>query len=73
MVVSGHHKLLLFPKAEKALLFDLKDDPEEINDISEKPGSRQIMKRLFHELLDLQKESGDTFELKPIYPELAKK
>lgn len=73
MVVSGHHKLLLFPKAEKALLFDLKDDPEEINDISEKPGSRRIMKRLFHELLDLQKESGDTFELKPIYPELAKK
>ena len=30
------------------------------------------MKDLFKKLLNLQKESGDTFELEQIYPELAK-
>ena len=50
----------------------MNDDPEELKDISDKPSSKKIMKDLFKELLKLQKESGDTFELEPIYPELAK-
>ena len=73
MVISGNHKLLLFPKIKKALLFNLKDDPEELNDISNKPGSQKKMKSLFKKLLKLQKESGDTLELSPIYPKLANK
>ena len=72
MVVSENYKLLLFPNAKKALLFNMNDDPEELKDISDKPSSKKIMKDLFKELLKLQKESGDTFELEPIYPELAK-
>ena len=72
MVVSENYKLLLFPNAKKALLFNMHDDPEELKDISDKPSSKKIMKDLFKELLKLQKESGDTFELEPIYPELAK-
>ena len=71
MVVSGNHKLLLFPKVKKALLFNLKNDPEEMKDISKQPGSQKKMKSLFNELIKLQKDSGDTLELGPIYPELA--
>ncbi len=48
----------------------MKADPEEMNDISKKKGSKKIMKALFAKLLDLQKEAGDTLDLKPTYPEL---
>ena len=48
----------------------MKSDPEEMNDISNKKGSKKIMKALFAELLELQKEAGDTLDLKPTYPEL---
>ncbi|HAA88958.1 MAG TPA: choline-sulfatase, partial [Verrucomicrobiales bacterium] len=71
MAVSGQHKLLLFPKIKKAQLFDLKKDPEEMQDISSRPGSKEKMKFLFKELLRLQKESGDKLDLTNIYPELA--
>ena len=69
-VTADGHKLMLFPKIKKALLFDMKSDPEEMNDISNKKGSKKIMKLLFAKLLELQKEAGDTLDLKPTYPEL---
>ena len=72
MAVSDQHKLLLFPKIKKAQLFDLEKDPEEMQDISSKPGSKEKMKSLFKELLRLQKKSGDELNLINIYPELAK-
>ena len=42
-----------------------------MKDISKQPGSQKKMKSLFNELIKLQKDSGDTLELGPIYPELA--
>ncbi len=69
-VTANGHKLLLFPKIKKALLFDMEADPEEMKDISSNKGSRKIMKGLFAKLLKLQKESGDALDLKPTYPEL---
>ena len=71
MAVSDQHKLLLFPKIKKAQLFDLKKDPEEMQDISGKPESKEKMKSLFKELLRLQKKSGDKLNLIDVYPELA--
>jgi choline-sulfatase len=69
-ITADGHKLLLFPKIKKAQLFHMTDDPEEMSDLSEKPGSKDIMKKLFAELQELQKESGDKLDLKPLYPEL---
>ena len=71
MAVSDQQKLLLFPKIKRAQLFDLKKDPEEMQDISNEPGSKEKMKFLFKELLRLQKKSGDKLNLIDIYPELA--
>lgn len=71
MAISDQHKLLLFPKIKKAQLFDLEKDPEEMQDISSKPESKEKMKSLFKELLRLQKKSGDKLNLIDIYPELA--
>ena len=72
-VTSDGFKLLLFPKIKKAQLFDMNADPEEMFDISEKAGSEGKMRTLFGKLLKLQKEAGDTLDLKPLYPELAAK
>ena len=69
-VTAGGHKLLLFPKVKKAQLFDMTSDPEEMKDLSKNKGSSAIMKKLFSKLLELQKEAGDTLDLKKTYPEL---
>ncbi|MGB2824826.1 MAG: sulfatase-like hydrolase/transferase [Phycisphaerae bacterium] len=70
MVIQGDHKLLLYPACEKVLLFDLKNDPDEMKDLADSGESKPIIKRLFARLLELQKETGDTLDLKAVYPGL---
>ena len=70
MVTQGDFKLLLFPACEKVLLFDLKNDPDEMKDLSESPDHKATVKRLFAKLLALQKQTGDTLDLKAVYPSL---
>ncbi len=67
-VVVGDYKLILYPKATKALLFNVKTDPLEMKDIF--PQNKEQAKMLFAHLLKLQKETGDTFDLKAAFPEL---
>ncbi len=67
-VVVGDFKLILYPKAKKALLFNVKADPHEMKDILSQ--NKEQAKQLFARLLGLQKETGDTFDLKAVFPEL---
>jgi choline-sulfatase len=68
-VIKGDHKLLLFPNVPKIQLFNLKEDPHEMNDIySEKP---ELARKLMKELLKLQKETGDTLDVASKFPELS--
>jgi choline-sulfatase len=62
-VTHGRYKLVLYPKIKKTLLFDLKADPLEMNDVSDDPKNQGIVRKLFAELLRLQKETGDTLDL----------
>jgi len=71
MVTQDGYKMLLYPKARKVLLFNLRDDPLEMKDLAEAPASKPILKRLFRTLLDLQKQTGDTLDLTKAFPELA--
>jgi choline-sulfatase len=70
MVTQGDYKLLLFPKVKKVFLYNLKKDPEEIEDLAGKKRYKKRMKKLFAKLLELQKETGDELDLKAIYPDL---
>jgi arylsulfatase A-like enzyme len=70
MVTQGDYKLLLYPKIKKAILFNIKKDPEEMHDLAQKPENKLILKKLFETLLKLQKETGDEFDLKSVYPNL---
>lgn len=70
-VIEGDHKLILYPTAGVSLLFDLASDPLETQDLSDKPESQAIKKRLFARLLKLQQETGDPLDLSKSYPDLA--
>ena len=72
MVTKDGYKLLLYPKIKKALLFDLKNDPGEMQDLLTGDNAKTAQakaKTLFAELRKLQKETGDNVDLTEAYPE----
>ena len=46
MIRKDGFKLIVYPKIKKILLFDLKNDPFEMNDISQKMNTKMV-KSLF--------------------------
>jgi len=71
MIIAEGHKLILYPKVPVARLYNLKDDPQEMNDLAGKPGSKPLMKRLFARFLKLQQSMGDPLDVKAAFPELS--
>ena len=71
MVTHEGHKLILYPKIRRALLFDLEKDPQEMSDLMEAAHSTPVARRLFAKLLELQETTGDQLELSAAFPELA--
>ena len=69
-ITFGDYKLIIYPKIKKTLLFDLSSDPLEMTDISEQPGSADIVKACFQRLVDWQEKSGDKLDVKSLFPEL---
>ena len=65
------HKLILYPKAKVARLYNLRSDPLEITDIAAKPESKPIMKKLFAKLAELQKSLDDKVDLAAAFPDFA--
>ncbi|MDR1958840.1 MAG: sulfatase-like hydrolase/transferase [Planctomycetaceae bacterium] len=63
MVRKGDFKLILYPKGNIFLLFNLKNDPDERNNLADKPEYAAKTQELFRELLRLQKETGDSLRL----------
>jgi choline-sulfatase len=70
MVTEGDYKLILYPQIKKGLLYNLKQDPQEMHDLADTARYKPVMKELFARLLELQTETGDELDLKSIYPEL---
>lgn len=70
MIREDGFKLMVYPEAEKVLLYDLNNDPLEMTDLSEKPEYKTKVKMLFDDLLVLQKQMDDTLDLKPLYNKL---
>jgi arylsulfatase A-like enzyme len=57
------HKLIVYPKADVIRLFNVKDDPHEMNDISALATSKPLIKELLGRLVELQDRYGDTLSL----------
>nr|WP_237332478.1 sulfatase/phosphatase domain-containing protein [Zobellia amurskyensis] len=67
MIRKDGFKLLVYPKIEKMLLFDMENDPNEMNDLSDNPEYTEKVKTLFSDLLELQETMGDKLSLQQIY------
>ena len=72
MVTADGKKLILYPKAKAALLYDLAKDPSEKHDLMGQPGSLETARKLFATLRKLQKKYNDRLDLAKTYPKLAK-
>ena len=59
MARSHRYKLVYYPLLKKNVLFDLKNDPWEMTDISTQPGSDKIISQLTAKLEQLKVEVGD--------------
>lgn len=62
-VIQGPDKLILYPTLKKVLLYNLKNDPDEMHDLSSEKESRPVIARLLHALEKLQPEVGDPLNL----------
>lgn len=67
---TDEYKLILYPKAKVARLFDLESDPDEMVDLATRSDMLPIMKGLFAELLSHQESLEDTVDLRSVYPQL---
>ena len=63
MVVQGDYKLILYPAVGRRLLFNLREDPLEMQDLSEDPGQAGRIAELMGMLRRLQQETGDPLDL----------
>ena len=67
MIRKDGFKLLVYPKIEKVLLFDMENDPYEMNDLSANPEYKDKVSALFQELIGLQQTMADELELESIF------
>ncbi len=71
MIRKDGYKLIIYPKVPVVLLYDVKKDPHEMNDLARKPEYQEKVKTLFADFEDLQVELGDTLNMKHYFPELS--
>lgn len=63
MIRRDGFKLIVYPKADKVLLFDLNEDPMEMKDLAELPEYRDRVEEMLADLKALQREMGDELVL----------
>jgi arylsulfatase A-like enzyme len=70
MITRDGKKLLLYPQARVARVFDLEADPDEMHDLAGTAEGISAARPLFQRLLEIQRETGDPLDLAPFFPEL---
>ncbi len=70
MIRKDGYKLIVYPKLEKVLLFNMDKDPEEMNDLARDPKYQNKIKELFIELIEIQKSNNDDLNLRMLYQKL---
>ncbi len=64
MIRIKDYKLIVYPYAGVRRLFNLADDPEEMNDLASAPDQQDRLELMFDKLLELQAAMDDTLNLK---------
>jgi len=63
MVIQGDYKLIFYPKAGIKRLFNIKEDPQEMNDLAGWPAYSPLVEKLTHLFYELQEEKDDPLDL----------
>jgi N-sulfoglucosamine sulfohydrolase len=48
-------------------LYDLRADPDEVNNLADEPAHRETLERLHAQLKDWQKQTGDPWQIKYLH------
>ncbi|MDF1839800.1 MAG: sulfatase-like hydrolase/transferase [Rubripirellula sp.] len=66
---ADRYKLIVYPEAKKLRLYDLQEDPLEMNDIADEVANRALVRDLFGQLEVLQRQMKDDLNLSSLRPE----
>ena len=70
MIRKDGYKLIVYPKIDKVLLFNLEDDPEEMNNLSAESNYKEKVDQMFNELMQLQVKMKDTLDISKTYQKI---
>jgi arylsulfatase A-like enzyme len=70
MIRTDKYKMIIYPKAKKIRVFDIINDPNEINDLAEDTSYETVKKDLIEKFKKQQKLMSDPLDLHPIFPNL---
>lgn len=70
MIRKNGYKLIVYPKIDKVLLFNLEEDPLEKVDLAENPESMEKVRVMLTDLMVLQKKMNDPLDLSDLYKSL---
>ncbi len=70
-ITKNNIKLLVYPDVPLIRVYNIVKDPDEINDIASTDQGQSLIKKLFPQLLNLQKKMGDTLDLQKSFPTLS--
>jgi hypothetical protein len=62
--------LIVYPKAGKIRLFNIQEDPDEINDLADNPEFDIVKNDLAERLKKQQQMMNDPLDLHPYFPDL---
>jgi arylsulfatase A-like enzyme len=68
MIRIENYKLIVYPYAGVKRLFNLEDDPQEMNDLATEPTQQERLESMFGSLQGLMVEMDDTLQLAGFFP-----
>ncbi len=71
MIERDGKKLILYPQAKVARVFDLQSDPDEKQDLIGTEAGKTLAVQLFQRLVEIQRDTGDPLDLSSSFPALA--
>ena len=69
MIRKEQYKLMVYPYAGRVRLYDMANDPLEMNDLSEDPGRAELVADLFMQLEEMGRAMDDTLDIGSFFPE----
>ena len=70
MVRTDRYKMIIYPKAKKIRIFDIINDPMEMNDLADDPNYSAIKTELIGKFKQQQALMSDPLDLSTVFPQL---